>query len=138
MCFKFLVLVILENLLFYDFKYRIYDKNIKKDWFNFLCKGGVSFVYVVELLYFLFFSVDMQDIVFKLSEFVIINVGVIDDFKKEIYFVCKDDVGMVFNLWLYYYCILDSGGVFKVIVYSFYVVFNKMGMDVSVCFKGFM
>lgn len=56
---KFLVLVIFENFLLYDFKYCIYDKNIKKDWFNFLCKGGVSFVYVVELFYLFLLSVDM-------------------------------------------------------------------------------
>ena len=57
----------LENLLPYDFKYRIYDKNTKKDWTNFLRKGGLSPVHVVELSHLLLLSIDMQDTVFKAS-----------------------------------------------------------------------
>ncbi|KAK4642106.1 Vacuolar protein sorting-associated protein 13 [Podospora bellae-mahoneyi] len=130
--------VTLENLLPYDFKYRIYDKNTKKDWSNFLRKGGVSPVHVVELSHLLLLSVDMQDTVFKPSEFAIINAGATDDFKKETHLVCKDDAGMALNLRLHYYRIPDSGGAFKVTVYSPYVVLNKTGMDVSVRSKGFM
>jgi vacuolar protein sorting-associated protein 13A/C len=37
----------IQNLLPYDFKYRIYDKNTRKDWTNFLRKGVVSPVHVV-------------------------------------------------------------------------------------------
>ena len=51
----------IENLLPYDFKYRIYDKNTKKDWTNFLRKGGLSPVHVVELSHLLLLSIDMQD-----------------------------------------------------------------------------
>ena len=50
--------VVLENLLPYDFKYRIYDKNTKKDWSNFLRRGGVSPVHMVELSHLLLLSVD--------------------------------------------------------------------------------
>src|SRR5436309_13223851 len=51
----------LENLLPYDFNYRIYDKNTKKDWTNFLRKGGLSPVHVVQLSHLLLISVEMQD-----------------------------------------------------------------------------
>ena len=130
--------VTLENLLPYDFKYRIYDKNTKKDWSNFLRKGGVSPVHVVELSHLLLLSVDMQDTLFKPSEFAIINAGTTDDFKKEAHLVCRDDAGMALNLRLHYFRIPDSGGAFKVTVYSPYVILNKTGLDVSVRSKSFM
>ena len=50
-----------QNLLPYDFKFRIYDKNTKKEWANFLRKGGLSPVHVVELSHLLLLSIDMQD-----------------------------------------------------------------------------
>ncbi|RSL40809.1 hypothetical protein CEP53_013138 [Fusarium sp. AF-6] len=130
--------VTLENLLPYDFKYRIYDKNTRKDWTNFLRKGGVSPVHVVELSHLLLLSVDMQDTVFKASDFSIINPGNNEDFRKEGKLVVKDDQGLPLNLSLHYFKIPNSGGAFKVTVYSPYVVLNKTGVDVRVRAKGFL
>lgn len=130
--------VTLENLLPYDFKYRIYDKNTKKDFSNFLRKGGVSPVHVTELSHLLLLSVDMQDTVFKASEFAIINAGSSEDFKKERTLKCQDDQGLQLNLKLHYHRIPDSGGAFKVTVYSPYVVLNKTGLDLQIRHKGFM
>ncbi|KAK0724982.1 hypothetical protein B0H67DRAFT_480247 [Lasiosphaeris hirsuta] len=130
--------VTLENLLPFDFKYRIYDKNTKKDWSNFLRKGGVSPVHVVELSHLLLLSVDMQDTVFKPSEFAIINAGGSNDFKKESHLVCKDDAGLTLNLKLHYFRIPNGGGAFKVTVYSPYIILNKTGLDLGIRSKGFM
>lgn len=130
--------VTLENLLPYDFKYRIYDKNTKKDWSNFLRKGGVSPVHVTELSRLLLLSVDMQDTVFKPSEFAIINSGNSEDFKKEHTLKCQDDQGLQLNLKLHYHRIPDSGGAFKVTVYSPYVILNKTGLDIQIRHKGFL
>ena len=130
--------VTLENLLPFDFKYRIYDKNTKKDWSNFLRKGGVSPVHVVELSHLLLLSVDMQDTAFKPSEFGIINSGSSDDYKKEKHLVCKDDSGLTLDLKLHYFRIPDSGGAFKVTVYSPYVILNKTGLDLSIRSKGYI
>ncbi|EFW98970.1 vacuolar protein sorting-associated protein vps13 [Grosmannia clavigera kw1407] len=130
--------VVLENLLPYDFKYRIYDKNTKRDWTNFLRKGGVSPVHVTELSHLLLLSVDMQDTSFKPSEFAIINSGTSGDFAKETSLVCKDDAGLNLHLRLYYHRILGAGGAFKVTVYSPYVILNKTGVDLDVRSKGFM
>ncbi|EJT79394.1 vacuolar protein sorting-associated protein 13 [Gaeumannomyces tritici R3-111a-1] len=130
--------VVLENLLPYDFKYRIYDKNTKKDWTNFLRKGGVSPVHVVELSHLLLLSVDMQDTVFKASEFAIINPGSTDDFKKEMTLTCRDEQGLNLNLRMHYYRVPDGGGAFKVTVYSPYVILNKTGLDVNIRSRGFM
>ena len=128
----------LENLLPYDFKYRIYDKNTKKDWSNFLRKGGVSPVHVVELSHLLLLSVDMQDTVFKPSDFSIINSGNSEDFRKESRLVVKDSQGLPLNLALHYYKLPNSGGAFKVTVYSPYVVLNKTGLDLNIRAKGFL
>ena len=91
-----------QNLLPYDFKYRIYDKNTKKDWTNFLRKGGVSPVHVVELSHLLLMSIDLQDTVFKQSEFAIINSNTNEDFRRETALPVKDKQGIQLNLKLHY------------------------------------
>lgn len=130
--------VVLENLLPYDFKYRIYDKNTKKDWTNFLRKGGLSPVHVVELSHLLLMSIDMQDTAFKASDFAVINPGSTVDFKREETIVCRDAQGLPLNLMLHYYRVPDSGGAFKVTVYSPYVILNKTGLDLDIRAKTFM
>ncbi len=128
----------LENLLPYDFKYRIYDKNTKKDWTNFLRKGGLSPVHVVELSHLLLLSIDMQDTVFKPSDFAIINSNNIEDFRREHTLVCKDDQGLSLNLKLHYYKIPDSGGAFRLTVYSPYVILNKTGLEITIKAKSLL
>ncbi|QPG98509.1 hypothetical protein C2857_007681 [Epichloe festucae Fl1] len=130
--------VTLENLLPYDFKYRIYDKNTKKDWSNFLRKGGVSPVHVVELSHLLLLSIDMQDTVFKPSDFSIINSGNTEDFRKESRITVKDNEGLPLNLALNYFKIPNGGGAFKVSVYSPYVVLNKTGLDLRIRMKSWL
>jgi vacuolar protein sorting-associated protein 13A/C len=128
----------LENLLPYDFKYRIYDKNTKKDWTNFLRKGGLSPVHVVELSHLLLMSIDMQDTVFKASEFAIINSNNQEDFRKENTLVCKDNESLSLNLRLHYFKIPDSGGAFRVTVYSPYVILNKTGLSINIKAKSLL
>ncbi|KAI0466100.1 hypothetical protein F4859DRAFT_527562 [Xylaria cf. heliscus] len=130
--------IVLENLLPYDFKYRIYDKNMKRDWSNFLRKGGVSPVHVVELSHLLLLSVDMQDTAFKASEFAIINAGYQEDFRKEHRLICKDDEGLPLHLKLHYFKTPNGGGAFRVTVYSPYVILNKTGLDVAIRGKQFL
>ncbi|KAI9867788.1 MAG: hypothetical protein M1813_007610 [Trichoglossum hirsutum] len=128
----------LHNLLPYDFKYRVYDKNTKKDWTNFLRKGGLSPVHVVELSHLLLMSIHMQDTVFKQSEFAIINSNNHEDFRRETNMVLRDDEGLTLNLKLHYYNIPDSGGAFRVAVYSPYVILNKTGLDISIKSKSLL
>lgn len=122
----------IQNLLPYDFKYRIYDKNTKKDWTNFLRKGGISPVHVVELSHLLLLSVDMQDTIFKPSDFSIINSNTQEDFRRESNLTVKDNEGAQLRLKLHYFNVPDSGGAFKVSVYSPYLILNKTGLDISV------
>ncbi|KZF24832.1 vacuolar protein sorting-associated protein 13 [Xylona heveae TC161] len=128
----------LQNLLPYDFKYRIYDKNTKKDWTNFLRKGGVSPVHVIELSHLLLMSIHMEDTVFKQSEFSIINSPNQDDFRREDTITVKDAEGLPLRLKLHYYNIPDSGGAFKVAVYSPYLVLNKTGLDLNIRSKSLL
>ncbi|KAI0846527.1 vacuolar protein sorting-associated protein 13 [Daldinia vernicosa] len=130
--------IVLENLLPYDFKYRIYDKNTKRDWTNFLRKGGVSPVHVVELSHLLLLSINMQDTKFKSSEFAIINSGAQEDFRKEHKLICKDNEDLSLYLRLHYFKIPDGGGAFKVTVYSPYVILNKTGLEVEIRSKQFL
>ncbi|KAL9632336.1 MAG: hypothetical protein Q9204_003838 [Flavoplaca sp. TL-2023a] len=122
----------LQNLLPYDFKYRIYDKNTKKDWTNFLRKGGVSPVHVVELSHLLLLSVDMQDTLFKPSEFAVINSNTQEDFRRESVLAVKDKENNQLNLKLHYFNVPDSGGAFKITVYTPYLVLNKTGLDINI------
>ena len=92
----------IQNLLPFDFKYRIYDKSTKKDWTNFLRKGGVSPVHVVELSHLLLMSVDMQDTPFQQSEFAIINNSEREDFRREKTMVVKDNKDNSLRLKLHY------------------------------------
>ncbi|KAB2579544.1 putative vacuolar protein sorting-associated protein vps13 protein [Lasiodiplodia theobromae] len=126
------------NLLPYDFKYRIYDDNTKKDWTNFLRKGGVSPVHVVELSHLLLMSVDMQDTPFKPSKFSVINSSDKENFRREKTVEVKDNQDLALRLKLHYYNIPDSGGAFKVAVYSPYVILNRTGLELDVRSKAFL
>ncbi|KAL2841641.1 hypothetical protein BJX68DRAFT_245287 [Aspergillus pseudodeflectus] len=127
----------IQNLLPYDFKYRIYDKNTRKDWTNFLRKGGVSPVHVVELSHLLLLSVDLEDTVFKQSDFSIIN-GNAQDFRREHTLSLKDERGLQLKLKLHYFNVPDSGGAFRVSVYSPYLILNRTGLTMEVQSKAFL
>lgn len=91
----------IQNLLPFDFQYRIYDKNTRKDWTNFLRKGGISPGHVVNLSHLLLISVNLQDTPFKQSEFAIIN-SPDSDFQREKALVVKDNNDLTLRLKLHY------------------------------------
>ncbi|KAK5142504.1 Vacuolar protein sorting-associated protein 13 [Rachicladosporium monterosium] len=126
-----------QNLLPYDFKYRIYDKNTKKDWTNFLRKGGVSPVHVVELSHLLLMSVDMQDTPFRASEFAIINSSNEGDFRREKTLLVKDEKNLELRLKVHYYNVPDSGGAFKITIYAPYIILNRSGLSLDMRSKAF-
>lgn len=128
----------LRNLLPYDFKYRMFDKNSKKDWTNFLRKGGSSPVHYVQLPHLLLMSVDLQDTPYKASEYAIINASRDDGYRRENQIVVKDSEGLNLRLKLHYLPIPDSGGAFRITVFSPYVVLNKTGLDLSIKSKAML
>lgn len=126
-----------QNLLPYDFKYRIYDKNTKKDWTNFLRAGGISPVHVVELSHLLLMSVEMQDTAFKASEFAVINSTNENDFRREKTLAVKDNNNLELRLKIHYYNVPDSGGAFKITIYAPYVILNRTGLELDVRSKAY-
>ncbi|ORY14625.1 hypothetical protein BCR34DRAFT_479092 [Clohesyomyces aquaticus] len=127
-----------QNLLPYDFKYRIYDSNTKKDWTNFLRKGGVSPVHVVELSHLLLLSVDMQDTPFKPSKFGIINSTDRESFRREKTLELKDNNDLTLHLNMHFYNYPDGGGSFKVTIFTPYVILNRTGLQLDVRSKAFL
>jgi len=128
----------IHNLLPYDFKYRIYDSNTKKDWTNFLRKGGISPVHVVELSHLLLLSVEMQDGPFRPSKFGIINSADRESFRREKILEVKDDNDTVLHLNMHFYNFPDGGGAFKVAIYSPYIILNRTGIQLDVRPQQFM
>ena len=101
-------------------------------------RGGVSPVHMVELSHLLLLSVDMQDTLYKPSDWSIIHPGAQEEYRREHRLACKDDEGLQLHLKLHYYRIPDGGGAFRVTVYSPYVVLNKTGLDVLIRGKQFL
>jgi len=127
----------IQNLLPYDFKFRIYDKKNQKEWTNFLRKGGLSPVHVVELSHLLLMSIEMQDTPYGESDFAIINSND-TEFDAEEMLVTKDKQGLELNLKLHYYKLPNSGGAFRVAVYSPYIILNKTGLNMMVKSKSLL
>ncbi|KAF1952441.1 vacuolar protein sorting-associated protein-like protein vps13 [Byssothecium circinans] len=127
-----------QNLLPFDFKYRIYDSNTKKDWTNFLRKGGVSPVHVVELSHLLLLSVDLQDTAFKASKFGIINSTDRESFRREKVLELKDSNDLTLHLDMHFFNYPNGGGSFKVTVFSPYIILNRTGLELDVRAKQFM
>ncbi|KAJ8102210.1 hypothetical protein POJ06DRAFT_300095 [Lipomyces tetrasporus] len=121
-----------QNLLPYDFTYKIYDKNIRQEWSNFLRKGLLSPIHVVKLSHLLLLSVHMKDSGFERTDFAVINSRIQDEFQKENSFATRHQGGQKLHLRLHYYTIPESGGAFRVSIYSPYIILNKTGMDIQI------
>lgn len=91
-----------QNLLPFDFKYKIFDEGANRNWTNFLRKGGVSPVHTVDLNHTLMMSVDMQNESFSRSEFSIINSLDRENFKREKTLTVKDKDGTPLKLRMHY------------------------------------
>ena len=124
----------LENLLPYDIKFRIHDKNTGLSSSNFLVKGGASPIHTVELSHLLLLSVAPEDTNLKQSDYAIINT---DDPELPIenHFHLADVRGLKLMLKLHYFTYPKSGGAFKVQVYSPYIFMNKTGLPFDLSAK---
>lgn len=89
------------NLLPFDFNYRIYDKNTKKDWSNVLKRGESSPVHVIQLSHLLLLSVHPKDAGYDQTDFAVIN-STSSDFKRETSLVTRSNDGQKLILKLHY------------------------------------
>nr|ODO02780.1 vacuolar protein sorting-associated protein vps13 [Cryptococcus depauperatus CBS 7855] len=117
----------LENLLPYNLKFRIHDKNTGLSSSSFLVQGGSSPIHTVELSHLLLLNVTPEDTSFKQSEYAIINT---DDPELPIenHFQLPDQKGLKTTLKLHYITYPGSGGAFKVQIYSPFIFLNKTGL----------
>jgi vacuolar protein sorting-associated protein 13A/C len=122
----------LENLLPYDIQYRIYDKDADQNWKSYLRKGGVMPVHSVELGHLILLNAEVQDTIFKPSDFAIINTDRNSDFEVESRLSLRDQSNRKLDLRLNYVRYPESGGAFKVQIYCPYLVVNKTGLPFGV------
>ncbi|KAF5375265.1 hypothetical protein D9758_000284 [Tetrapyrgos nigripes] len=122
----------LENLLPYNIQYRVYDKDTDQNWRSYLRQGGIMPVHSVELGHLVLLNVEIQDTVFKPSDFAIINTDGHSDFDVEQNLVLRDAHDRRLNLKLNYVRYPESGGAYKVQIYSPYVVINKTGLPFNI------
>ncbi|KZT54406.1 DUF1162-domain-containing protein [Calocera cornea HHB12733] len=127
----------LENLLPFDLKYRVFDKNSSQNWSSFLRHGGISPVHVVELSHLLLLSIDIQDAGLRPSEFAIINTDT-EDFTIENVLPVTDQQNTRRDIYIHYYRYPNSGGAFKVQIYSPYILLNKTGLPIQLRSRGFL
>ncbi|CAG8609296.1 9150_t:CDS:10, partial [Funneliformis caledonium] len=127
-----------ENLLPYDFKFRIYDKTTNQDWpDNSLKKGGVTSLHLIEMNHLLLLNVTIEDTDYATSEFSIIS-SPNSDFSVDNTLTLTDSVGLKLYLRIHYTEVPDSGGAFKFSVYSPYIMINKTGLDMVFKSKSFL
>ncbi|EJD03959.1 vacuolar protein sorting-associated protein vps13 [Fomitiporia mediterranea MF3/22] len=122
----------LENLLPFDIRYKVFDKDTNHNWNSFLRKGGNTPVHSVELSHLVLLSVTIEDTVFKASDFTIINADRRFEFDQEHQISLADPQGRKLNLMLNYIKFPDAGGAFKVQIYSPFIVVNKTGLPFGV------
>ncbi|KAG1730516.1 vacuolar protein sorting-associated protein 13, partial [Suillus paluster] len=122
----------LENLLPCNIQYRIYDKDADQNWKSYLRKGGVMPVHSVELGHLVLLNVDVQDTIFKPSDFAVINTGQNSDFEVESRLSLRDQSNRKLDLRLNYVRYPESGGAFKLQIYCPYLVINKTGLPFGV------
>ncbi|CEL57657.1 Vacuolar protein sorting-associated protein 13 OS=Saccharomyces cerevisiae (strain ATCC 204508 / S288c) GN=VPS13 PE=1 SV=1 [Rhizoctonia solani AG-1 IB] len=118
----------LENLLPYDIKYRVYDKNASLNWTSYLRRGGVMPVHSVELTHLLLLNIEAQDSGFAASSFAIINADTDADFDIEKALSLPDKEGRKLDIRLNYVRHPDSGGAVKIQIYSPFIMINKTGL----------
>ncbi|KAG8981485.1 hypothetical protein FRB94_008774 [Tulasnella sp. JGI-2019a] len=121
-----------ENLLPYDVRYTIYDRDSRKKWTSYLRRGGLMPIHCVHLDQFVLLNVEIQETGYKPSEFAIINNGDSPDFNIESTIRVADRQDRKLDLGINYVKYEDSGGAFKVQVYSPFVAINKTGFPFSI------
>ncbi|OBA21906.1 vacuolar protein sorting-associated protein 13 [Metschnikowia bicuspidata var. bicuspidata NRRL YB-4993] len=122
----------IENLLPFDFNFRLYDKSSKKDWNGRVKKGKSSFIQVVTLESLLLLSVEPCGCGFGKSEFAIINSRRDTKFKRESSTSVKNESGQTVKLRMYYPKNQSSKTSLKVVIYSPYVILNRTGQNLQI------
>ncbi|KAI8644804.1 hypothetical protein BD408DRAFT_104972 [Parasitella parasitica] len=122
----------IENLLPFDFNFRIVDKTSGQDFSSYLRKGGVTPIHVIENGHLVLLNLEMPDTDYKGSEYAIINTKRTDDLDVDhsIELVNRKDKSKL-NIRINTLDIPDSGGAKKYSIFSPYIIINKTGLPIS-------
>lgn len=122
----------IENLLPFDFKFRIIDKTSGQDFSSYLRKGGITPIHVIENNHLVLFNVEMPDTEYKRSEYAIISTRGTDDLDVDdmIELTSGKDKSKL-NIRIQTFDIPDSGGAKKYSIFSPYIIINKTGLPIS-------
>lgn len=122
----------IENLLPYNMKYQIYDKNIKRSWSVDLVKGNSSNVHFIDTTHLLLLSVEPLDCGFKKSEFSIINTANDSVFPidSKLNLVHADNQKMSLNIEYNHSKDKNYIGL-KISIYAPYIILNRTGQNLT-------
>ncbi|CAO3587114.1 unnamed protein product [Absidia cylindrospora] len=121
----------IENLLPYDFNFRIIDKTSGQDYNSFLRKGGSIPLHVVENKHLLLLNIHIPNTVYKASEFAIISTRGVDDLDIDDTIQLTDSGNNYLTLKINTVDIVESGGAHKYSIFCPYIIINKTGCPIS-------
>ncbi|OAD68026.1 hypothetical protein PHYBLDRAFT_57710 [Phycomyces blakesleeanus NRRL 1555(-)] len=121
----------IENLLPFDFNFRIIDKTAKQDFGSFLRKGGVAPLHVIKNKHLLILNIAILDSNYNPSDFAIISTRGTEDLNIEDTLQLKSKDNVLLTLKINTMDIPDSGGARKYSIYCPYIVINKTGCPIG-------
>ncbi|KAI8844441.1 hypothetical protein BJ741DRAFT_543605 [Chytriomyces cf. hyalinus JEL632] len=116
----------LENLLPFDFRYVVYDKDSRQEHRGTLSKGQIDPIHTVNPTHSLLLSIELIGIGFKPSEVAILSNADVDYRDEQL--ILRDSEDQELQLRIKYSDNLEFGGR-KVSIYSPYVILNRTGLD---------
>ncbi|RCI04898.1 hypothetical protein CU098_003059, partial [Rhizopus stolonifer] len=121
----------IENLLPFDFSFRIVDKTTGQEFSSYLRKGGVMPIHVIENGHLVLMNIDIPDTEYAKSDYAIISTKRTDDLDVDRSFelVNQSDKSKL-HIRINTIEIPGSGGAKKYSLFSPYVIMNKTGMPI--------
>ncbi|RCI05461.1 hypothetical protein CU098_001873, partial [Rhizopus stolonifer] len=122
----------IENLLPFDFNFRVVDKTSGQDFSSYLRKGGITPIHVIENGHLVLLNIEMPDTDYNRSEYAIISTKRTDDLDIDRNFelINKKDKTKL-HIGIDILDIPDSGGAKKYSIFSPYIIINKTGLPIS-------
>ncbi|KAI9480349.1 MAG: hypothetical protein EXX96DRAFT_521344 [Benjaminiella poitrasii] len=132
MAIRLIAPIEIENLLPFDFNFRIVDKTTGQDFSSFLRKGGITPIHVIENGHLVLLRVEMPDTDYSQSEYAIVSTKRTDDLQidNSMELVNKYNKSKL-NIRINMIDIPNSGGAKKYSIFSPYIIINKTGLPIS-------
>lgn len=121
----------IENLLPFDFNFRIVDKTTGQEFSSYLRKGGVMPIHVIENGHLVLMQIEMPDTDYDKSDYAIISTKRTDDLDVDRSFelVNKLDQNKL-HIRINTIEVPGSGGAKKYSLFSPYIIINKTGLPI--------